>query len=113
MPAPYAPVRPEQRLPDFRIRLSKDPVGCFASSKAAMEIDITQTLKDTENSLRDFVAATLEKSLGADWPAQSGLTPERLKKWQERKEAEERRQLGGSSSLDSFITPTFTTFRRS
>jgi hypothetical protein len=26
-----------------------------------MEIDLTQALKDTENSLRDFIAAILEK----------------------------------------------------
>ena len=60
-----------------------------------MELDITQTLKDTENSLRDFIAATLEKSIGSEWPAQSGVTPERLRKWQERKEAEGKRQPGG------------------
>jgi hypothetical protein len=60
-----------------------------------MEIDLTQTLKDTENSLRDFIAAILEKEIGADWMEKCGVTAERLTQWQERKGVEESRQCGG------------------
>jgi len=60
-----------------------------------MEIDLTQTLKDTENSLRDFIASILEKEIGADWIEKCGVTSERLKQWQERKDVEEKRQSGG------------------
>jgi hypothetical protein len=60
-----------------------------------MEIDLTQVLKDTENSLRDFIAAILEKDIGADWMEKCGVTPERLKHWQERRDVEEKRQSGG------------------
>jgi len=60
-----------------------------------MQIDITQALKDTENLLRDFVAATLEKALGSDWTAKCGVAPQRLEKWQGRKEEELKRQPGG------------------
>jgi hypothetical protein len=61
-----------------------------------MEIDLTQALKDTENSLRDFIAAILEKNIGADWMEKCGVTPERLKQWRERKDVEEKRQRGGA-----------------
>ncbi len=60
-----------------------------------MEIDLTQALKDTENSLKDFIAAILEKEIGADWMEKCGVTAERLKQWQERKDIEEKRQSGG------------------
>ncbi len=58
-------------------------------------MDITQALKDTENSLRDFIAATLNKELGEQWVEKCGVSEDRLAKWRERKEAEERRQESG------------------
>jgi hypothetical protein len=60
-----------------------------------MEIDLTQALKDTENSLRDFIAAILEKGMGSNWMETCGVTSERLKQWQERRDVEEKRQRGG------------------
>lgn len=60
-----------------------------------MSIDLTQTLKDTENSLRDFVASVLETQLGSDWMNRCGVTVDRLTRWQERKTLEEKRQTGG------------------
>lgn len=58
-------------------------------------MDITQALKDTENSLRDFIAVILRAKLGESWLANSGISPERLQKWEERKESEQRRQDSG------------------
>jgi len=60
-----------------------------------MEIDVTQALKDTENALRDFISSVLTKKFGDDWTEKCGVTPERIKKWQERKLAEEKRQKFG------------------
>src|SRR6266487_2614817 len=61
-----------------------------------MEADITQALKDTENSLRDFIAVILEKEIGPEWMKKCGVGEDRLKKWEERKAAEVKRQSGGA-----------------
>ncbi|MDX6501365.1 MAG: hypothetical protein QOG23_4625 [Blastocatellia bacterium] len=37
-------------------------------------MDITQALKDTENSLRDFIAATLRKAFGKTWIERCGVS---------------------------------------
>jgi hypothetical protein len=58
-------------------------------------MDVTQALRDTENALRDFIAATLERSLGREWLDSCGVTPERIAKWSERKSEEQRRQEAG------------------
>jgi hypothetical protein len=58
-------------------------------------MDVTQALRDTENALRDFIAATLERSLGREWLDSCGVTPERIAKWRERKSEEQRRQEAG------------------
>jgi len=58
-------------------------------------MDVTQALRDTENALRDFIAARLEQSLGSDWVNACGVTPERVEKWKARKADEERRQEAG------------------
>lgn len=58
-------------------------------------MDVTQALKDAENSLRDFIAAILLQSIGPNWAEQSGVPPGRLEKWRERKVAEEKRQKSG------------------
>jgi hypothetical protein len=58
-------------------------------------MDLTQALKDTENSLRDFIASVLEKKIGGDWMSKCGVTAERLKQWQDRKTVEGKRQTGG------------------
>lgn len=61
-----------------------------------MEFDITQALKDTENALRDFIASILHNKFGDNWPEKSGLSPERIKTWQDRKAEEEKRQKFGT-----------------
>jgi hypothetical protein len=58
-------------------------------------MDVTQALRDAENSLRDFIAAILSKVLGPDWLKQSGLSQERLEKILERKAIEVKRQESG------------------
>jgi hypothetical protein len=62
-----------------------------------MEItqDITQALRDTENSLRDFIAVVLRAKLGESWLENCGISSERLEKWKERKAEEEKRQESG------------------
>jgi hypothetical protein len=58
-------------------------------------MDITQSLKDTENALRDFIMLILQESFGQDWESKSGVTEERLEMWRERKMIEEKRQESG------------------
>jgi hypothetical protein len=59
-------------------------------------MDITQILKDTENSLRDFIGYILNKNFGPDWEQRCGVTDDRLNKWKERKESKEKRQKAGA-----------------
>lgn len=61
----------------------------------AGEMDVTQALKDAENSLRDFIASVLQNKLGDNWAEHCGVTPERITKWRERKETESKRQEAG------------------
>ncbi|MGB3402463.1 MAG: hypothetical protein WBA77_07215 [Microcoleaceae cyanobacterium] len=59
-------------------------------------MEVTQALKDTENSLRDFIGVVLERKFGADWLEHCGVTPERLDKWKQLKlVVEPKRQAGG------------------
>jgi hypothetical protein len=58
-------------------------------------VDITQALRDAENSLRDFIELTLSAKLGDSWIEKCGASPDRLRHWRERKVVEEKRQRGG------------------
>jgi len=49
-------------------------------------MDINQTLKDCENSLRDFIARTLEKQYGDNWINKLELSPEKIEEWKQRKQ---------------------------
>lgn len=49
-------------------------------------MDINQTLKDCENSLRDFIAYTLVKQHGDNWINKLEISPERIAEWKQRKE---------------------------
>lgn len=55
-------------------------------------MDVTQALKDTENSLRDFIAVVLHNELGDLWIEKCGVSPDRIAKWKERHTAEQKRQ---------------------
>ena len=59
-------------------------------------MDTTQALKDAENALRDFIALMLSSKHGLNWIDSCGVTSERLKKWEERRQVEEKRQKGGN-----------------
>ena len=58
-------------------------------------VDISQVLRDAENALRDFIAFKLQKSVGDSWVEQCGLPEQRIEKWKERKEIEEKKQAAG------------------
>lgn len=61
-----------------------------------VDLDITQSLKDTENALRDFIAAVLEKANGTDWYKSCGVSADRLNKWRKRHDDEVKRQRAGT-----------------
>ena len=59
-------------------------------------MDVTQALKDTENSLRDFIAVCLESKFKDEWISKCGVTEQRIEAWKGRKITEERRQEAGA-----------------
>ena len=54
-------------------------------------MDITESLKHTENALRDFITSVLKAKYGDNWLDQSGISQDRIIKWKERKIEEEKR----------------------
>ena len=48
-------------------------------------MDISHALKDTENSLRDFIAFVLTNHYGSDWEGKCGVSNDRLLQWKKRK----------------------------
>ena len=58
-------------------------------------MDTSQSLKATENSLRDVISYVLQKQLGGAWLTLSGLSDERVAVWENRR-LEEQRRLGRS-----------------
>lgn len=58
-------------------------------------MDLTQALKDTENSLRDFIANILRNKFGDEWIEKCGVSEDRIENWRKRKEVEEKRQVTG------------------
>lgn len=59
-------------------------------------MDVTQALKDTENSLRDFISAVLQNDFGNLWIEQCGVTEERISIWGKRLQEEKKRQKYGA-----------------
>ena len=59
-------------------------------------MDVSQALKDTENSLRDFIAFVLREAFADEWVDKCGVSPDRVEEWKERKTVEERRQKLGA-----------------
>jgi hypothetical protein len=53
-------------------------------------LDISESLKSAENSIRDTISFVLTKQYGADWPSHSGISEQRLAQWQEKRTAEEK-----------------------
>lgn len=58
-------------------------------------MDANQALADAENALRDFIADVLAEKFGSTWLTQCGATTDRIASWQERKQAEEKKQGAG------------------
>ncbi len=52
-------------------------------------MDISESLKSAENSIRDTISFVLTKQYGADWPSHSGISEQRLVQWQAKRTAEE------------------------
>lgn len=59
-------------------------------------LDVTQALKDAENSLRDFISTILRNKFGDSWIEKCGVSTERVDQWKERKKVEEKRQESGT-----------------
>ena len=60
--------------------------------------DISQYLKDTENSLRDLILWLMVEKFGLNWENKCGISDKRLQIWQERLASEAKR---GIVSLDN------------
>lgn len=58
-------------------------------------MDTTQSLRDTENSLRDFIGHILRRKFGEAWVDKCGVTNDRIEVWRQRKIVEEQRQESG------------------
>ena len=71
-------------------------------------MDVTQSLKDTENALRDFIALVLGQAFGSDWIDKCGASPDRIEKWKERKSAEEKDRRAELLRRDSSTMLIFT-----
>ena len=59
-------------------------------------LDVGLQLSKVENQLRNLVASLLEEKFGAEWIQQTGVTAERLSKWQAKKETENKRLTTGN-----------------
>lgn len=58
-------------------------------------MEVTQALRNAENSLRDFIGFMLLKSKGVDWINECGVSSERIAIWGERKKEEQKKQRSG------------------
>ena len=54
-------------------------------------MDISESLKITENSIRDTISFVLTKKFGSDWVHKSGLSSDRICKWLEKQKDEEKK----------------------
>ena len=81
---------------DTEIRQDAKHDETMGNQKGIINVDITQSLKDAENALRDFISSILSKKFGGEWVDKCGVSPERVQRWQERKGEEEKRQKFGT-----------------
>ena len=56
------------------------------------EHDTHVTIREAENTFRDFISSVLADKLGSGWLEQSGLSPERIDKIRGRQSEEQRRR---------------------
>lgn len=58
-------------------------------------MDVSQALKDAENSIRDFLPIILSSQYGDDWINKLGVSGDRISQWRDR-QAEDIKRLGSS-----------------
>ena len=66
-------------------------------------MDSTGSLRDVENSLRDFIESVLAKKYGQDWINKSGVSKERINNWKKRKDDEHKKLHGAGKAEDRLI----------
>jgi hypothetical protein len=59
-------------------------------------MDVSQAIRNTENSLRDLILELMRQKYPGDWEAKLGVSPDRVARWEERRETERRRQDGAA-----------------
>lgn len=59
-------------------------------------MDISQSLKDAENTLRDFISDILTKKYGNNWIEKCKISKDRIDRWSSRKTEEIKKQKFGS-----------------
>jgi hypothetical protein len=59
-------------------------------------MNVNQFLKDTENSIRDFLYGLLYSKYGSSYENRLGVPENRVAKWKERKIEEQKRLTSGS-----------------
>ncbi len=52
-------------------------------------MEISESLKSTENSLRDLFSFVLSKKLGVEWYRSCGVSADRISQWDERRQTDE------------------------
>ena len=66
-------------------------------------MDSTGSLRDVENSLRDFIESVLAKKYGQDWINKSGVSEDRINNWKTRKADEHKKLHGAGKAEDRLI----------
>jgi len=54
-------------------------------------MDVESELKNLENSLRDFIAFTLDRRYGDDWMSALQVSADRISRWRDRQKSEQKR----------------------
>lgn len=70
-------------------------------------MDVSESFKNVENSLRDFISTLLTEEKGEDWIMSSGVSQERIIQWKERREIERKKQKFGTSESRLFYYSDF------
>jgi hypothetical protein len=58
--------------------------------------NVGDSLRATENVLRDFIAAQLSRTFGQQWEERLGVSAERVEKWRDRRKEEAARLSTGN-----------------
>ena len=66
-------------------------------------MDVSQALKDAENTLRDFISERLAEALGPDWVDRCGASAERVAGWRTRRAEDAQAQRWSGTVEDRLI----------